>query len=52
LLTNVGAEPGGDGMKSPDFMRAYIALARKVEPTVPDHLISYITDAYVNMRSR
>jgi len=42
---------GGDGLKTPEFMRAYIALARKVEPSVPEHLISYITDAYVNMRS-
>lgn len=42
---------GGDGIKSPEFMRSYIAAARQVEPSVPDHLISYVTDAYVNMRA-
>jgi DNA replication licensing factor MCM7 len=48
-----GKHPGAgrDGIKTPEFMRAYISLARKVDPAVPDHLISYITDAYVNMRS-
>jgi DNA replication licensing factor MCM7 len=45
------ARPRPGHLKSPEFMRAYVAAARAYEPIVPDELSSYLVDAYVNMRS-
>eukprot|EP01107_Rhizomastix_libera_P013681 TRINITY_DN3841_c0_g1_i1.p1 TRINITY_DN3841_c0_g1~~TRINITY_DN3841_c0_g1_i1.p1 ORF type:complete len:488 (-),score=109.40 TRINITY_DN3841_c0_g1_i1:10-1272(-) len=35
---------------SADFLRGYIACARKVEPSIPRSLTEYIVTAYVNLR--
>ncbi|KAL6060964.1 Mcm2-7 hexameric complex component [Balamuthia mandrillaris] len=37
--------------RTPEFIRAYIAVARRFEPMIPQHLTDYLVDAYVNMRS-
>ncbi|KAF8343932.1 DNA replication licensing factor MCM7 [Cantharellus anzutake] len=34
----------------PQLMRQYIALARKVRPTVPQHISAYVVEEYVRLR--
>lgn len=35
---------------SSEFLRSYIAMAKRYEPFIPDHLVETIVAAYVNMR--
>lgn len=34
------------------FMRTYLSIAKHVNPVVPDELVGYIVEAYVDMRQR
>jgi len=41
----------GSKTLSPEFIRAYIAMAKRYNPRVPPELTEFIVDAYVSMRN-
>jgi len=45
-------QPEGLEVLPPSLLRAYIAMARTCEPTVPQELTEYICSAYVALRQR
>jgi len=37
---------------TPEFLRAYISIAKKVDPHIPKELQNFIVDSYISMRQR